>query len=234
MGLFEEISLALHWVPYYLSDEDVAAMARFDEAFGPPAWATSLTSLVDGLDDDGLRAFGRWVQLRLWLGNDGGRDYDERLLEAVRFIADADLAWTVEDARLLWNIANTLAMRLHTNYPVLYRIPLAAAARMNYADRRRLLGPFQARGRYKAAWEVIGDQVEALLTEPGGDPAARVRNIIWTSTRSPACSPTSSAPGSGRSPCCRCCGTGLRPPRRNRANGGSAGPGGCSSPRRPG
>ena len=170
--------------PFWWADPppgEQASFARFDEVFGPPAWATPLASLVDGLDDEGLRSFGRWVQMRLTHGKRGGHDYDERLLAAVEFVAEADLAWTVEDVRFLWFVADQLLYADHTNYPVLYRIPLAAAGRLGYFDRRVLLGDLEKGYRWSGyhVWEVIGEPINALLTEPEeGDPAALVRNLL--------------------------------------------------------
>jgi len=163
-------------------DADKRRFAWFDEVFGPPAWATPLAPLVDGLDEEGRRSFGRWVQMRLSLGSGGGHDYDERLLEAVEFVAAADLAWNPEDVRYLWRTADHLANWKHTNHPVLYRIPLAATERLDHPDRRRLLDTRLEwyRRYHRQAWDVIGERLTALLTEPEeNDPAARVRNLIW-------------------------------------------------------
>lgn len=177
MGLSAEYSWLLRNLPYDESDR----FDLFDEIFGPPAWATPLAAVAGELDDDGLRSFGRWVQERLRLGNDGGHDYDERLLEAVRFVAEADPAWTPSDVQRLWSTANHLSGWGHTNYAVLYQLPLAATERLDYPDRRRLLDDSRVwmRRYRRQIWDVIGERLTALLTEPEeNDPAARVRNAI--------------------------------------------------------
>ena len=156
-------------------------ITRLDEIFATPASDTPLTSVFDGLDDDGLRAFGWWVQVRLWREQAGGRDYDERLLEAVRFVEDAELPWTLEDVRQLWDCAGWLSKDRGDACRLVYAIPLAAAAGLSYFDRRRLLVFTAQRIRHyrRDLWRAIGDDIETLLTEPEeGDPAARVRNLI--------------------------------------------------------
>ncbi len=182
MGVFDEIP------DYYtrplreLPAETREVIARLDEIFATPGSDTPLTSVVDGLDDDGLRAFGWWVQVRLWRAHHDERDYDERLLEAVRFVEDADLPWTLEDVRELWRLADWFPYHGPDAYRVTYAIPLAAVAGLSHFDRRRYFGDRVRRlRRYREdLWNVIGDDVEALLTEPEkGDPAARVRNVIW-------------------------------------------------------
>ncbi|MEV5409738.1 DUF4132 domain-containing protein [Thermopolyspora sp. NPDC052614] len=163
-----------------LPPDDMENFAWFDDVFGPPGWNTPLASVVEGRDDEGLRSFGRWVQMRLTLGHGGGHEYDERLLEAVRFVAEADLAWTSQDVRFLWDAANRLMTSLHTNHQVLYRIPLAATERLAYADRRRLLDGTATwyRSYHRPVWAAIGERLTAVLTEPEeNDAAARVRNV---------------------------------------------------------
>lgn len=105
--------------------------ARFDTAFAEGR-------RLPGEDDD-LRLFGRWAQMRLSLGTDGGHDHDERVLRLTRSVAETGIPWTVQDVRFLWSAAHALMTWRHTNYPELYRIPLAAVRRLDYADRRRVL-----------------------------------------------------------------------------------------------
>ncbi|WP_165781353.1 DUF4132 domain-containing protein [Streptosporangium minutum] len=129
-----------------------------------------------------LRMFGRWAQLRLSLGMEGGHDYDERVLRVTRSVAEADIPWTAGDVRFLWSAAHSLMTWLHTNYPELYRIPLAAIRRMGYADRRRILEwtPGWFRQYHRPVWDALHHQLEDVLTEPAENgPAGVVRNVIW-------------------------------------------------------
>ncbi|MEV7010526.1 DUF4132 domain-containing protein [Streptosporangium sp. NPDC051022] len=133
-------------------------------------------------EDDDPRMFGRWAQMRLTKGMGGGHDYDERVLRVTRLAADGDVPWTAEDVRFLWVVANVLMTQRHTNYPELYRIPLAATRRLGYTDRRRILGdtlPWFHR-YYRPVWEALHEQVKELLTESlEHGPAGVVRNLIW-------------------------------------------------------
>jgi hypothetical protein len=78
VGVIEDYPLPPEVLERHLLPYDEEMLAWFDEVFGPPAWATPLPELVGGLDDEGLRTFGRWVQMRLSHGPGGGHDYDER------------------------------------------------------------------------------------------------------------------------------------------------------------
>ncbi|SNT62125.1 protein of unknown function [Streptosporangium subroseum] len=150
------------------------AFARFDAAFDAGR------ELPDGESD--LRMFGRWAQMRLSLGRDGGHDYDEHVLCATRLAAEGDIPWTAEDIRFLWSTANELMTRMHTNYLELYRIPLAAIRTLGYADRRLTLGetPSWFRQYHRPVWDALHDQLEDVLTEPAENgPAGVVRNVIW-------------------------------------------------------
>src|ERR1044072_8033084 len=62
-----------------------------------------------GADEAGRRAFGVWAELRLSLGDKGGRESPEEVLQLVREVADGDISWTFEDTRLLWEIADALS-----------------------------------------------------------------------------------------------------------------------------
>ena len=150
------------------------AFARFDAAFDVGQ------ELPEGESD--LRRFGRWAQMRLSLGRNGGHDYDERVLRATRLVAEGDIPWTAEDIRFLWSAANGLMTSRHTNYPELYRIPLAAIRKLGYADRRRTFGetPSWFRQYHRPVWDALHDQLEDVLTEPAENgPAGVVRTVIW-------------------------------------------------------
>jgi hypothetical protein len=149
-------------------------LAHFDAAF---AEGRELL----GAEDD-LRTFGRWAQLRLSLGGDGGHDYDERVLRLTRSVAETDIPWTVADVTFLWSVAHALMTWAHTNYAELYRIPLAATRRLGHADRRRILEwtPDWFRRYHRPVWDVLREQLEEVLTEPPEHgPAGMVRNVIW-------------------------------------------------------
>ncbi|MFC4061484.1 DUF4132 domain-containing protein [Planomonospora corallina] len=150
------------------------AFARFDTAF-----AEGREPL--GAEDD-LRVFGRWAQLRLSLGQDGGHDHDERVLRLTRFVEEADIPWTVGDVEFLWSVAHGLMTWAHTDYAELYRVPLAATRCLGYADRRRILEwtPEWLRRYHRPAWDVLHGQLEEVLTEPPEHgPAGMVRNVLW-------------------------------------------------------
>ncbi|WP_371783649.1 DUF4132 domain-containing protein [Streptosporangium subroseum] len=150
------------------------AFARFDAAFDTGR------ELPDGEGDP--RMFGRWAQMRLSLGDDGGHDYDERVLRATRLAAEGDIPWTAKDVRFLWSVADSLMTWRHTNYLELYRIPLAAIRTLGYADRRRTLGetPNWFRLYHRPVWDALHDQLEDVLTEPAENgPAGVVRSLIW-------------------------------------------------------
>ncbi|MFE3453275.1 DUF4132 domain-containing protein [Nonomuraea sp. NPDC059194] len=146
------------------------AFARFDTGQRPTE------------DDGERRLFGRWAQLRLSLGHEGGHDYDADLLTIVREVADGDTPWTADDARFLWSAANALMTWRHTNYQELYRIPLAAVRRLDHGRRRRVLQwyPDWFRRWHRPVWDALQEELEAVLTEPAAHgPAGAVRNLIW-------------------------------------------------------
>ncbi|MFD1544321.1 hypothetical protein [Nonomuraea guangzhouensis] len=128
------------------------------------------------------RSFGRWAQLRLSLGPEGGHVYDDRVLQIVLEAAEADTPWTVEDVTFLWKAADGLVSYEHSNYAELYRIPLAAIQRLDHRDRRQVLHwvPEQLEDRYPKAWDALHDQIERVLTEPPEHgPAGVVRALTW-------------------------------------------------------
>ncbi|MBF8191557.1 DUF4132 domain-containing protein [Nonomuraea sp. K274] len=132
-------------------------------------------------DDTERRLFGRWVQLRLSLGDEGGHDYDDRLLATVRDVAVGDTPWTIQDVHFLWRVADALMTWRHTNYQELYRIPLAAVQRLDYTERRGVLKgtPEWFRKYHRPVWDALGDQIKRLLEEPAAHgPAGVVRNLI--------------------------------------------------------
>ena len=118
MGVIHDFPRAHDYVIRQVDSSVREAFARFDAAFDVGQ------ELPDGESD--LRMFGRWAQMRLSLGEDGGHDYDERVLRVTRLAAEGDIPWTAEDVRFLWSVANSLMTWRHTNYLELYRIPLAA------------------------------------------------------------------------------------------------------------
>ncbi|MEU9830980.1 DUF4132 domain-containing protein [Streptosporangium sp. NPDC048047] len=174
MGVIADFPSSHDYVVRGLDDSTRSTFDRFDAAF-------DAGSELPGEESD-LRTFGRWAQLRLSLGLEGGHDHDERVLRLTRSVAEADILWTVEDAGFLWSAAHALMIWRHTDYAELYRIPLAATLRLNHADRRRVLGSTQdwLRRYHRPAWDFLHERLDDVLTEPAGHgPAGAVRNIIW-------------------------------------------------------
>ncbi|MEV4377826.1 DUF4132 domain-containing protein [Streptosporangium sp. NPDC049644] len=174
MGVIDDFPSSHDYVLRHLDAPARDALARFDAAFEA------------GLEPPGAegdpRMFGRWAQLRLGNGHHGVDHYDERVLRVTRSAADGDTPWTFEDVRFLWMAANALMTWRHTDYPELYRLPLAAIRRLDYRGRRQILegtlGWF--RKYHRPVWDALHDQMEVLLTEPAEHgPAGVVRNVIW-------------------------------------------------------
>ncbi|MDF5754175.1 DUF4132 domain-containing protein [Spongiactinospora sp. TRM90649] len=167
---------------YWAAQWAVANRERYTRLDEAHAAGVPVATLTAGYGEADWRFLGMWAQARLDLGWDGGHDHDPRALEATHGAADRELEWTAEEASILWDVADRLMMRAHTHHRELYRLPLAAVARLGYPDRRAVL--YHARSWYprywKDAWEVLRDPVEELLTEPEeSDPAAAVRNVMW-------------------------------------------------------
>ncbi|MEV0595562.1 DUF4132 domain-containing protein [Nonomuraea cavernae] len=123
-----------------------------------------------------------WAQMRLNLGWEGGHEHDQRRLDVIRDLIDhlPDLPGHV--VTRLWGAANGLMTWRHTGYAELYRLPLAATARLPYHERRDVLSslPKWFAQYWKPAWEVLREPVETLLIEPEtDDPGATIRNIMW-------------------------------------------------------
>ncbi|MEU6711659.1 DUF4132 domain-containing protein [Nonomuraea sp. NPDC046802] len=170
MGVIDDYCGVSDYFLRAVSLPDRELFARFDSGHRP------------GDDAVERRLFGRWAQLRLSLGSAGGHEYDERVLETAREVAEGDTPWTVEDVRFLWSAAHGLMAWRHTNYLELYRIPLAATRSVGHADRRQILKgePDWFRRYHRAVWDTVGDQLVELLTEPPEHgPAGVVRNLVW-------------------------------------------------------
>ncbi|NRQ33802.1 DUF4132 domain-containing protein [Nonomuraea sp. NN258] len=145
-------------------------LARFD-AGGRP-----------GADEVGRRAYGIWAQLRLGLGEQGGHDYPGEVLRLVREVAGADIPWTIEDTRLLWEVADVLSCWRHTGYAELYRIPMAAIATLSHSERRQVAGdpPQRHPGlRSPGRAAVRKDLARVLAEPPEHGPAGIVRGLVW-------------------------------------------------------
>ncbi|MFI6907824.1 hypothetical protein ACIBKY_41630 [Nonomuraea sp. NPDC050394] len=126
--------------------------------------------------------FGRWAQLRLGLGQEGGHDHPADVLRTAREVAESDTPWTARDVGFLWEIANGLMTLEHTNYLELYRIPLAAIRTLGYSERREILVRIVDwfRKYHPPVWEVLHEEIDEVLTEPAEHgPAGVVRTIIW-------------------------------------------------------
>ncbi|WP_157594582.1 DUF4132 domain-containing protein [Streptosporangium amethystogenes] len=147
-----------------------AAYQRFDElteqGLGPGP----------GVD---WRVYGTYAQMRLWLGPEGGHDYDERVLRVVRSVAERDIDFTYREAHHLMDRAGYWVRQGHTRYEELFRIPLAAARRFDYQLRRDLLRWLTSGPWLKDARALLAEQVTELLTEPAEHgPAGVVRTEI--------------------------------------------------------
>ncbi|MFD0474653.1 DUF4132 domain-containing protein [Nonomuraea thailandensis] len=144
-----------------------AAYQRFDE----------LTE--QGLDPGpgvDWRVYGTYAQMKLWLGPEGGHDYDERVLRVVRSVAERDIDFTYREAHHLMERAGYWVRQGHTRYEELFRIPLAAARRFDHQLRRDLLRWLTSGPALKDARALLAEQVTELLTEPAENgPAGVVR-----------------------------------------------------------
>ncbi|GII79120.1 hypothetical protein Sru01_41020 [Sphaerisporangium rufum] len=173
MGVLAEFPRAYGNV-HNLDQPAVDAFARFDAAF-------AAGDGLPGVEED-LRIFGRWAQMRLNLGPDGGHHHDERVLSLTRLVADADIPWQVADVRHLWLVADVLMASKHTDYAELYRVPLAAIRRLDYIARRSILGDKLdwLRRNHPVVWDALHEQLAEVLTEPAEHgPAGAVRNVVW-------------------------------------------------------
>ncbi|SPL95777.1 unnamed protein product [[Actinomadura] parvosata subsp. kistnae] len=147
-----------------------AAYLRFDEL--------TEQGLEPGLDVD-WRVYGTYAQMRLWLGPEGGHDYDERVLRMVRSVAERDIDFTYLEAHHLMERAGYWVRQGHTRYEELFRIPLAAARRFDHQQRRELLRRLTSGPGLKEARALLAGQVTELLTEPAENgPAGVVRTEI--------------------------------------------------------
>ncbi|MEU4508259.1 DUF4132 domain-containing protein [Nonomuraea wenchangensis] len=157
----------------YLGPAMSAVYQRFDE----------LTE--QGLDPDpgvDWRVYGTYAQMKLWLGPEGGHDYDERVLRVVRSVAERDIDFTYREAHHLMDRAGYWVRQGHTRYEELFRIPLAAVRRFDYQLRRDLLRWLRSGSWLKDARALLADQVTELLTEPAENgPAGVVRTEIGDS-----------------------------------------------------
>ncbi|MFI7034794.1 DUF4132 domain-containing protein [Microbispora rosea] len=147
-----------------------AAYQRFDEL--------TEQGLGPGPDVD-WRVYGTYAQMKLWLGPEGGHDYDEQVLRVVRSVAARDIDFTYREAHHLMERAGYWVRQGHTRYEELFRIPLAAARRFDYQLRRDLLRWLTSGPRLKDARALLAEQVTELLTEPAErGPAGVVRTEI--------------------------------------------------------
>ncbi|NJP91757.1 DUF4132 domain-containing protein [Nonomuraea sp. FMUSA5-5] len=147
-----------------------AAYLRFDEL--------TEQGLEPGPDVD-WRVYGTYAQMRLWLGPEGGHDYDERVLRMVRSVAERDIDFTYLEAHHLMERAGYWVRQGHTRYEELFRIPLAAARRFDHRQRRELLRRLTSGPGLKDARALLAGQVTELLTEPAENgPAGVVRTEI--------------------------------------------------------
>ncbi|MGW0593188.1 DUF4132 domain-containing protein [Streptosporangium sp. NPDC002607] len=125
------------------------------------------------------RVYGTYAQMKLWLGPEGGHDYDERVLRVVRSVAERDIDFTYREAHHLMGRAEYWVRQGHTRYEELFRIPLAAARRFDYQLRRDLLRWLTSGPWLKDARALLAEQVTELLTEPAEHgPAGVVRTEI--------------------------------------------------------
>ncbi|SNS86634.1 protein of unknown function [Streptosporangium subroseum] len=154
----------------HMGPDTSAAYQRFDE----------LTE--QGLDPGpgvDWRVYGTYAQMRLWLGPEGGHDYDERVLRVVRSVAERDIDFTYREAHHLMSRAEHWVRQGHTRYEELFRIPLAAARRFDYQLRRDLLRWLTSGPWLKDARALLAEQMTELLTEPAEHgPAGVVRTEI--------------------------------------------------------
>ncbi|MFC5818766.1 DUF4132 domain-containing protein [Nonomuraea harbinensis] len=158
----------------YFANDHRDLFDRLDAAFAAEE------ELVCGEDE--RVPFAVWAQMRLSLGWDGGHEHDERRLAVIRDVIDRMPDLPMETVKQVWGVADRLMTWAHTNIHELYRLPLAATARLPYHERRDVLNhrPRWLAQYWKPAWEVLREPIGTLLTEPEtGDPAATVRNIMW-------------------------------------------------------
>ncbi|MFG2075739.1 DUF4132 domain-containing protein [Nonomuraea maritima] len=170
MGVIDDFPRARDYITAQIDPSTRELFGRFDAGHRPSG------------DAGERRMFGRWVQLRLSLGHDGGHDYDDALLATVREVAEGDTPWTSRDVRFLWHAADALMTWSHTNYHELYRIPLAAIQHVDHSERREILGGTQQwfKSYHRPVWDALHDQLDQVLTEPPAHgPAGVVRNVIW-------------------------------------------------------
>jgi hypothetical protein len=179
----DEISRAYGYLLEYENDENRETYRRFEALFAQ--------GLQPGPGTD-WRVYGHWAQLKLSLGEKGGHEHDERVLRLIRSVAERDIDWTPEDARVLVHRAHALVRYGHTRYEEIFQLPIAVTRRFGFQERRELLGwlrepPLRPHFRMPA-WdaragqvrEVLAGQLEELLTEPvEHGPAGAVRTVIW-------------------------------------------------------
>ncbi|SPL90814.1 unnamed protein product [[Actinomadura] parvosata subsp. kistnae] len=147
-----------------LSEADEREFARLDAAFAAGA----------PLSGEHDAVFGMWAQVRLCEA-----PADERRQAVLGQAIESVPEWPGSAVAGLWRLALGTA---DASDPRLYRLPLAATAALPYPERRRVLERDHVwlrryRGRM---WDLIGDEVLALLAEPeAGDPAEAARNVLW-------------------------------------------------------
>lgn len=115
----------------YVQEATRETYRRFDALFE--------RGLPPGADVD-WPEYGRWAQLKLSLGQEGGHDHDERVLRLIRSVAERDIPWTPGDARVLMYVAQDMVRWGHTRYEEIFRLPLAVTRRFGFQERREILG----------------------------------------------------------------------------------------------
>ncbi|GAA2204914.1 hypothetical protein GCM10009850_006100 [Nonomuraea monospora] len=155
-----------------LSEDDEREFARLDAAF----------EAGEELIDEGGAEFGTWAHVRFC-----AEPADERRRALVEQAASDEQEWDRITVTGLWRVSAYTRHSGHADEAAFYRVPLAAAASLPYAERRLALrwwAPDPLRRYHERLWEVIGDQVTALLTEPEtAGPAEAVRNVVWEEDR---------------------------------------------------
>ncbi|UBU10331.1 DUF4132 domain-containing protein [Nonomuraea gerenzanensis] len=150
-----------------LSEADEQEFARLDAAF----------EAGEELIDEWGAEFATWAHVRLCEA-----PADERRLALVEQAARGEQAWDRDSVTGLWQLAIGSAPQWGAAGADRFRVPLAATASLPYPERWQVLHrDLSWLRRYRVStWELIGDQVAALLTEPEtGDPAEAARNVLW-------------------------------------------------------
>ncbi|WP_187414275.1 DUF4132 domain-containing protein [Nonomuraea sp. PA05] len=150
-----------------LSEDDEREFARLDAAF----------EAGEELIDEGGAEFGTWAHVRFCAD-----PADERRRALVEQAVSDEQEWDKITVMGLWRLAIHSAPQWGAADADAFRLPLAAVASLPYPERRQVLHrDLSWLRRYRVStWELIGDQVTALLTEPEtADPAEAAANVLW-------------------------------------------------------